>query len=99
VHVGHEHIYGRSVEVTSNFAKAHVNPNGYSSKKDTVVARAIKRNSVTVEPGKTLLVVSGLSGAIPRTWNPKRINSPLWASVVAKQVRLNCIQLQVNLIS
>lgn len=86
-------MYGRSVTVSSSLRTAHKNP--WSSEVDddetflqSSVPESIPHNPniVDVSPGKTVLIVSGLSGAMPRTWNPTRIQSPLWASVVARQV-------------
>jgi hypothetical protein len=98
-------LYGRSVTVSSSFHNAHVRPQASDHEADgqdealeeqlldaPTFSDQSNRNIVEVSPGKTFLIVSGLSGAQPREWSDKRAQSPLWAAVIAKQV---CLRLQI----
>jgi hypothetical protein len=78
--------------VRSDFEVAHESPHGDDASNadahSTIDSSAENPNVVEVGQDRTVLIVSGLSGAKPRAWKSERVRSPLWAAVVAKQVTI-----------
>lgn len=71
---GHQHTYSRTHEML-DFAKAL--PNDESVASNGRVSH--------VFPGQSLAIVTGLSGAQPRSWIKRRVTDRHWVSVMAKQ--------------